>query len=95
MRQVAKILDGLSYFIEDNTIVDTCPKGLDIAWHVRASKQLYLDSIPACDQHYHLGRSLIHGNAGLLALSAWTSRSTEGQMEGLSHASSRWWYDRV
>ena len=42
---------------------------------------------------YHLGRSLIHGNAGLLALSAWTSRSTEGQMEGLSHASSRWWYD--
>ena len=44
----------------------------------RASKQLYLESL---------------GNAGLLALSAWTSRSTQGRMEGLTRASSDWWYD--
>ena len=44
----------------------------------RASKKLYLESL---------------GNAGLLGLSAWTSRSTQGRMEGLTHASSHWWYD--
>ena len=59
----------------------------------RGSMQLYLDSLPACDQHYSLGRSLLYGNPEPVAHSAWTSKSTQGCMEGLTHASSRWWYD--